>query len=146
MKKKLYRVKSQDTLLGGVTQGLALYFNVDVTLIRVLFVILFFTPAPVFIAYLILWIVLPEEERFMADTADTTYFSNLNQTEPMSEQKGSKKNLLFGLLLIIVGVSLSFQNFFDIDIFRYLGKLWPLALVGIGVWFIVRDDKDVTPN
>lgn len=145
MKKKLYRIKNQDTLLGGVTQGLAIYFNVDVTLIRVLFVILFFTPAPVFIAYLILWIVLPEEERYLTDT-ETTYFSNLNQIEPMSEQKESKKNLLFGLLLIIVGVSLSFQNFFDIDIFRYLGKLWPLALVGIGVWFIVRDDKNSTSN
>lgn len=145
MKKRLYRIKSQDTILGGVTQGLAAYFNVDVTLIRVLFVILFFTPAPVFIAYLILWIVLPEEELKAAES-DTPYFSNLNQTEQMSEQKGSKKNLLFGLLLIVVGVSLSFQNFFDIDIFNYLGKLWPLALVGIGVWFIVRDDKDVTPN
>ena len=57
--KSLNRVIGNDTQLGGVCLGLAEYFNVDVTLVRVIFVILIFTPLPIIIAYLILWAVLP---------------------------------------------------------------------------------------
>ena len=57
--KKLFR--DTDTgKVGGVAAGLAAYFNVDVTLIRVLLLAGLFAGGFTFLLYLILWVVLPE--------------------------------------------------------------------------------------
>ena len=46
--------------VGGVSAGLAAYFNVDVTIIRVLFLATTLVGGTGFIVYIILWIVVPE--------------------------------------------------------------------------------------
>lgn len=46
-------------MLGGVCTGLAEYFDIDVTLVRLLFVIALITPVPALIPYLIMWIIMP---------------------------------------------------------------------------------------
>jgi phage shock protein PspC (stress-responsive transcriptional regulator) len=48
-------------MLGGVAAGIAEYFNVDPTLIRLLFVLLAFATAgfPVVLLYFILWVIMP---------------------------------------------------------------------------------------
>lgn len=50
-------------MLGGVAAGLAEYLDLDVTLVRVLFAIGFFSPVPVVLIYLVLWVVIPAGER-----------------------------------------------------------------------------------
>ena len=61
--KKLYR-NTEDKMLGGVCSGLAEYFDLDPTLVRLLCVALFFVTglAPVLIAYIVAWIVIPEKK------------------------------------------------------------------------------------
>ncbi|MHA1223031.1 MAG: PspC domain-containing protein [Candidatus Heimdallarchaeaceae archaeon] len=50
-------------VLGGVCAGFAKYSNMDVDLARLLFILGFlFSGSLVFIAYVILWIILPEGE------------------------------------------------------------------------------------
>jgi phage shock protein C len=61
MEKRLNRIKSSK-MIGGVAAGLAEYFNLDVTLVRVLFVVAFFAPIPSIIPYIVLWIVMPTKE------------------------------------------------------------------------------------
>lgn len=56
--KKLYR-DPENKRIGGVCSGLALYLNVDVVLLRVLFAIAFFMGGTGFWAYIIFWIVAP---------------------------------------------------------------------------------------
>lgn len=59
-RKKLFR-DPQNSMLGGVCSGLAIYLNMDVTIVRILTVLLFFLSATtVAIAYVIFWIVVPE--------------------------------------------------------------------------------------
>lgn len=59
LRKKLYR-DPQNSMIGGVCAGLAYYLNVDVTIIRLLTVVLFFLSAStVAIVYIVLWIVVP---------------------------------------------------------------------------------------
>ena len=48
--------------IGGVCAGLALYLNLDIALIRVLFVLCFFMGSASFWVYVILWIVAPEAQ------------------------------------------------------------------------------------
>jgi phage shock protein C len=57
--KRLYR-SSTDKKIAGVCGGLAEYFNIDPTIIRVIFVLLLLPGGfPGFIPYVILWAVAP---------------------------------------------------------------------------------------
>lgn len=57
--KKLYRSES-DKKIAGVCGGLAEYFNIDATIVRIIFVILLLPGGfPGLIPYVILWIVVP---------------------------------------------------------------------------------------
>jgi phage shock protein PspC (stress-responsive transcriptional regulator) len=46
--------------LAGVCSGLALYLNIDVSLIRILFLVVFFFGSAGGWVYLVLWIIAPE--------------------------------------------------------------------------------------
>ncbi len=56
--KKLYR-SNDNRWLAGVCGGVAEYFDVDPTLIRVLFILFSFVVGGGLIVYLILWLVIP---------------------------------------------------------------------------------------
>jgi phage shock protein C len=58
--RKLYRSKT-NRKLAGVCGGLAQYFNVDATLIRVLFVVLAVLGGSGLVIYLAMWIIVPNE-------------------------------------------------------------------------------------
>lgn len=59
VRKRLVRLR-QDRKIAGVCTGLADYLDVDVTLVRLAMLIVFFTGVGV-LAYPIAWIVMPEE-------------------------------------------------------------------------------------
>jgi len=61
MNKKLYR-DEYHKVFGGVCSGLADYFEMDVTVVRLLFAFTFFIMGVGFIPYIILWIVLPRKD------------------------------------------------------------------------------------
>lgn len=58
MNDKLHR-SSSDKMIGGVCGGLGEKFNIDSSLIRLAFVLLFFFGGHGLLIYLILWIVMP---------------------------------------------------------------------------------------
>jgi phage shock protein PspC (stress-responsive transcriptional regulator) len=57
--KKLHRANPSS--IGGVCEGIGNYLNLDDTIIRIIFVLLFFTPLPIVLIYLLLWIIIPKE-------------------------------------------------------------------------------------
>jgi phage shock protein C len=58
-RKKLVR-STNDRKIAGVCAGLADYFDLDPTIIRVLWVLAFFCAGSGLLAYIILWIAVPE--------------------------------------------------------------------------------------
>ena len=48
-------------MLGGVCSGFGKYFNIDPVLIRLVWVILFFVLGAGLLAYILSWIIIPEE-------------------------------------------------------------------------------------
>jgi phage shock protein C len=58
--RKLYRSKTKRQV-AGVCGGLAQHFNVDPTLIRVLFIVLAVLGGSGILLYLALWIIVPSE-------------------------------------------------------------------------------------
>ena len=57
--RKLYRSRNQ-RMLAGVCGGLAEYFNVDATLIRVLFLILAVFGGSGLVIYVVMWLIVPD--------------------------------------------------------------------------------------
>lgn len=55
--KRLFRDEN-DKVLGGVCSGLANYFNIDVVIVRIIFVVLLFSGIG-FLTYLIMWVAVP---------------------------------------------------------------------------------------
>jgi phage shock protein C len=58
--RKLYRSKA-NRQIAGVCGGLAEFFNVDTTLIRVLFVVLAVLGGSGLVLYVAMWIIVPEQ-------------------------------------------------------------------------------------
>lgn len=56
--------RSRDKMIGGVLAGIADYFDVDPTIVRILYVVLSIASVgfPGLIAYLIMWAIIPEEQ------------------------------------------------------------------------------------
>ena len=59
MHKKLYR-SARERMLGGVAAGIAEYFDLDPTIVRLIFVLSIFAGGAGIIAYIIMWIVIPQ--------------------------------------------------------------------------------------
>ena len=62
MTKRLYRSK-KDSMLAGVCGGIAEYFDLDPTLVRIGYLVLsaLSVGVPGILVYIILWIVVPEQ-------------------------------------------------------------------------------------
>lgn len=58
--KRLYR-SHKHRMIAGLCGGVAEYFDIDPTLVRVGLVIVSFLPGPSIIFYLIAWAIVPEE-------------------------------------------------------------------------------------
>ncbi|HEX5905728.1 MAG TPA: PspC domain-containing protein [Propionibacteriaceae bacterium] len=60
--RKLYRSRNQ-RMVAGVCGGLADYFNIDATVIRVLFLILTVFGGTGLVVYLVMWIIVPDASK-----------------------------------------------------------------------------------
>lgn len=58
--RRLFR--SKEKMVGGVCAGLGNYFDIDPTIVRILFVVIAFAGGASLLAYLIMWIIVPEEQ------------------------------------------------------------------------------------
>ncbi len=136
--KKLER-NSMNKVLGGVCSGLADYFNLDVALVRVLFVIALLFASFGFWLYVILWMVLPEKQlniEFGQQKAEEE-----QQTADEGQQtEGNKKltSVVSGVIVIFIGLVFLINNFIPIS---WIWKLWPMILVLIGVVMIYKAVK-----
>ena len=162
MNKRLYRTK-QGRMVGGVAAGLAEYFDVDPVIVRAIFIITSIGWGGGILAYIILWIIVPEkpvrfaekendpesdeEEPFYEEETvyedkkneDFDYHDVINKNRKQKPNSDNNSKTLFGLLLILLGAIFLLNNViphFDMD------YLWPLALVGFGLYILYKTTKD----
>lgn len=63
--KRLYRVK-KNRMIGGVCTGMAQYFDIDVVVMRLIFIGMTLLGGFGFLAYIILWMITPKLEPLIA--------------------------------------------------------------------------------
>jgi phage shock protein C len=141
MEKRLERYPDE-AQLGGVAAGIAHYFNIDRTLVRVLFVAgIFALHGAAIVIYLVLWAVLPERRGIFTATSESTIFSSpsFSMASP-NKQVGrdpGQGSLIGGGILIIIGVIALLERYTNVN----WRDIWPLLLIGFGAWLILRDRK-----
>jgi phage shock protein C len=155
MKSTLYRSES-DRMLGGVCGGLSDYLNVDSTLVRLFFALLFFGTGIGVLAYLALWIIMPEEgsvnvgksfEENIKDSAKNFGARAQNIGEEFGEAIRAphpKSGVIIGIALIALGGVIFIENlgipgmgWFSFDV------LWPLLLIIAGGTILLRRTQGV---
>jgi phage shock protein C len=86
--KKLYR-NNEDSVIAGVCGGLADYFEIDVTLVRVIFVLLLIGGGSGFLIYLVLWLITPikgEKETDFKEEAGELLEKTAKKTKTMTKE------------------------------------------------------------
>lgn len=133
--KKLYR-SSSDKIIAGVCGGLAEYFSVDSTLIRILFVALTLANGFGILLYIIMALIVPKDKKTgtkdnARDLAEGT--KNLANQARASEHG---RNLL-GLIIVGFGLVVLIKNILPVPpVWMHTQILWPVVIIAVGLYFI----------
>ncbi|KLO21088.1 phage-shock protein [Marinitoga sp. 1197] len=107
MEKEIYRSR-KDRFVGGVCGGIANYFNISSTLVRLLYFGLILADGIGIILYIIAWIIIPEEP-----INKTVEKEDKNSEQNNFYKKHSERNNFFiGLFFITIGIIFVIKNFF----------------------------------
>ena len=155
MNTQLYR-SEHDRMIAGVCGGLGQYLNLDVTLIRLFFVLLALGDGIGVMLYIILWLVMPEESQVDQSSLEKNAASGAGQMAEKAGQMGQdvqraissphpQTGLIIGAALIGMGVLFLLRN---LDLFWLswlsLDVLWPVLLIIGGIVLLVRRTRDVS--
>lgn len=131
--KKLYRSRT-DKMLGGVCGGVAAYFDIDPVLVRLLWVLALIMGGTGGLAYIIAWIIIPEEPAGVAVAGTGPYPAS----SPVPERThGEKSNgaQVAGIILVVLGGLFLVHQIFP---FWDWGRFWPVILIAAGVAMMMR--------
>jgi len=146
--KKLYRSKTNRVIF-GVCGGLGEYFETDPLIVRILFVVLSLINGAGIIAYLILAVVVPEDdkEKKVKKNGNTVEEVQEKTQELAEELKSgnwlkSTKNI-FGLIIVLIGLNVLFEQVFQYSPFAWInwGIVWGLIIILIGSRIILGSNK-----
>lgn len=126
--KKLER-DTQHKVIGGVCSGLANYFNIDVSLLRILVACPILFAGAGFWVYIILWLVMPAATLGQTSNETSQFVA---EEVPDASPKG-KGSLVFGLILIGIGTLGLLHRF--VPEFNWQ-MIWPLALIVLGIFLL----------
>ena len=131
MNKRLYRSR-QDVVIAGVAAGLAEYFQLDVSLVRVIWGIAGFMGFGV-LAYLIAWIIIPQEPGDL-EYIETARVGNVYEPEFVTERQRS-----LGLILLVLGLIVLVRRIIPNYVFSWT---WPVVLIILGIYLLTQNRKE----
>ncbi|MCL5411874.1 MAG: PspC domain-containing protein [Patescibacteria group bacterium] len=143
--KHLYRSEN-DKIIAGVAGGLGEYFEVDPTLVRIVFVLLTLISGGLGILfYIILAIILPccpenetprkEEPKKPADEIKQNVQSLASELKNRRNIFEEKKNFI-GILLILLGMFILLEEL--LPEWVNMNLLWPVIIILIGLYVLSK--------
>jgi phage shock protein C len=135
METKRMRRSSTNKMIAGVCGGLGAYFNIDSTLIRLIFVLLLFAQGIGAILYLVLLIVLPsDEEMVKSEKAQSIQKQSLDAPRASGEQIA----LILGGTLVVFGGVFLLEELSPMLFAALRNFFWPAILILGGLALILR--------
>ncbi|MEM7337369.1 MAG: PspC domain-containing protein [Actinomycetota bacterium] len=121
-------VRDPYSRLGGVASGLAHYVGIDVSIMRILFLLVAFGTGFGFFAYLLAWIIIPRADYWPPAPGTPRPFRSL-----------TRRDLGLGMAIVGLLIALAFGG-------GITGSfLVPLILVGGGVWLLLQPASATEP-
>ncbi len=149
MEKKLYRDENRK-VIAGVCAGLSDYFSIDVTIVRLIFVLTLIYHGGGTLAYIVLWIIMPRRNGVLNDPAvDYTVHEGNQPYQGFNPNAfdtkfriNNNKNVaqIGGLVLIVLGVIFLLDQLDFIPDWFSFEQFWPVILVIIGLGLIFRSN------
>ena len=150
MSNKLYRSQT-NKMLGGVCGGLAKYLNIDVTIVRLFFIILTFLGGFGPLIYFIMWIVVPLENYTYQDThperfdgEDIKERAGMMRDDFISAVKQPNQNAarLIGIALVVAGGFFLLRQL-DLPWLNWLnsGVVWAALILLAGIALLIRGTR-----
>ena len=150
MKNKLYR-STKNCVIGGVCGGIAEYFDIDPTLVRLLAILIFFLGGSGIVAYIIGWIIIPQNPNLSSgdnledkgkikkeeDKAVKKAEENLSEERSKGDSKRNR-DILLGVILIIAGLIFMGSTFFPWITWIAWGTFWPVIIIVVGLVIMIR--------
>ena len=155
MGERLYRSRA-DRMLAGVAGGLAELWDVDPSLLRIIWaVLILFTGGIALVVYIVMAFVVPDEDELYPPTpasadgtpvamtlADQRTTAAVARAEARAMRRAAREargggmplGLIGGGFLVVLGLFFLLREIlpsFDLDL------LWPVVLVGLGVVLVV---------
>jgi len=142
-------------MIAGVCGGIAEYFDIDSTLVRLLTVLVVLIGGAGVVAYIIAWIVIPKNPDQVSDKAFEER-ENIKEkvkkgtkdvieevkehfeSEEPSHKSEKNRRILGGIIVIAVGLIFLLNGFFP-----WVGwnRLWPVILIAVGITIMVQAFK-----
>jgi|SRR3989304_4150264 len=144
---KLYR-SEKDRIVGGVCAGLGEFFQIDSSVIRLIFVLITIFGGGGLLLYLILWLIVPSKGSASEITKENIN-KNADEMKAKAKEfaedfkintKGMNSRQLFGVVILVFGILLLLGNL-NIFNFNFLWKFFPAAIIIIlGIVILKRRD------
>lgn len=143
--KRLYRLPKSGKI-AGVCAGLAEYLEIDVTLLRVIFVVLTLASGGFgVLVYIILAIVMPVSDAEVGQhQTGRDIGENINNLAAEIRDSGGGDRLrnFFGAALILLGAWLLLVQFFPAWVSLNWNIVWPVILILIGLFIVARSRRE----
>lgn len=146
MDNRLFR-STTDKMLGGVCAGLGTYLRIDVTIVRLFFVVLTMAGGFGPLLYIILWIVLPAEGHVFQgktpefDGEDLKDRAGMMRDDFVNAVKSPNQNTIrfIGIALVLAGGFMILKQF-NITWLSWLnsGVVWAALILIAGIALLVR--------
>jgi phage shock protein C len=154
---RLYRSATQ-RMIAGVCGGLGEYFDIDPTLVRIVYVLVTIATG-VFIGvalYILLWLIVPAEAS-VGKSVRESMRENVDEMAQSARELGDglrnsrtaggrrlESAELAGLIILLIGIFILLINFNFFGWFHW-GRLWPLVLIFIGLLLLFRQRNRTHP-
>ena len=142
-------------MIAGVCGGIAEYFDIDSTLVRLLTVLVVLVGGAGVIAYIIAWIVIPKNPNQISDKAFKERekvkekikkgakdvieeVKEHFESEEPSHKSEKNRRILGGIIVIAIGLIFLLNSLFP---WVGWGRLWPVILIAVGIIIMIQAFK-----
>lgn len=122
-------------MVAGVCGGVAEYFEIDPTVVRIAFVLLTIFNGAGVALYILMWIIVPERGEVKRSQEDEPGAEPAVTSTPPKRERHPRHSL-WGLILVLLGAFLLLQELMP---WRVNGALLvPTILIAVGLVFVTR--------